>query len=246
VESLETILAAHRAYLLGWNTGGESKPELITYRSGVPHPPLNGVLRAAGLDPAEALAEAQDRLAGVPWVWWLGPDSDVRDGLFALGATRIGTLPIMAVDIDRATPVETPPRLTIGTAEDLEAFVRAYAAPWESRRAVEMAIERERVFDSGAAGDGTVIRLAGYLDGRVAGTSVLWLSHGMASIYFVSTRPELRRRGIGAAMTRAALDVAREHGARTAALGATEMGESVYHRLGFRTVGAFDLIVSET
>jgi len=126
---METILAAHRAYLLGWDTAGESKPDLLIYRSGVPHLPLNGVLRAVGQDPAEALAEARERLAGVPWVWWLGPDSDVQDGLLALGATRIGTLPIMAVDIDRAAAVETPAGLTIDKAEDLEAFVRAYAAP---------------------------------------------------------------------------------------------------------------------
>lgn len=134
----------------------------------------------------------------------------------------------------------TPAGLHIAEATDLDAFVGAYARvsgiPAEGAAA---AIEREKAF----AGDGTVIRLAGRLDdGRIVGTAVAWLSHGLLTLYFVGTQPEQRRRGIGAAMTRAALDLAAGRGVRTAALTSTPVGEPVYRRLGFRTVGTFRLL----
>lgn len=107
----------------------------------------------------------------------------------------------------------------------MPAYARVSGIPAEG---VAATIEREKAF----AGDGTVIRLVGRLDGgRVAGTAVAWLSHGLVTLYFVGTQPEQRRRGIGAAMTGAALNLARERGVRTAAPTSSPVGEP--DRLGF-------------
>ncbi|MEU7914697.1 GNAT family N-acetyltransferase [Microbispora bryophytorum] len=242
MELLEASLAAHRAYLLGWNTGPSGSPDLPIYRSEVPHAPLNGVLRVGGRAPREALAEARHRLDGVPRIWWAGPDSDAgtADALLSLGAVRLARMPIMTLAIDKAASAPTPPWLQITETTDMFEFVSAYArVSGISPDGVAVAIERERAF----SGDGTVIRLAGRLnDGQIVGTAVAWLSHDLLTLYFVGTQPEHRRRGIGAAMTRAALDLARERGIRTAALTSTAAGESVYHGMGFRTVGTFDLM----
>ncbi|GII58038.1 acetyltransferase [Planotetraspora thailandica] len=242
MESLDTVLAAHRSYLLGWNTGTAGSPDLPTYRSEVPHAPLNGVLRVRGCTPQDALAEARRRLDGLPRIWWVGPDSDsgTAQGLLSLGAVRLARMPIMTMAIDQVASAPTPAGLHITEATDLAEFVGAYARvsgiPPEG---VATAIDREKAF----SGDGTVIKLAGRLDdGQIAGTAVAWLSHGLLTLYFIGTRPEHRRRGIGAAMTRAALDLARDRGIRTAALTATPSGEPVYHRMGFRAVDAFDLM----
>ncbi|SNS48188.1 Acetyltransferase (GNAT) family protein [Streptosporangium subroseum] len=242
MESLETSLAAHRAYLLGWNIGASGGPDLPIYRSEVPHAPLNGVLRVGGCAPQEALAEARHRLDGVPRIWWVGPDSDAgtADALLSLGAVLLARMPIMTVAIDKAASAPTPPGLHITETTDLLEFVPAYArVSGISPDGVAVAIERERAF----SGDGTVIRLAGRLDdGQIVGTAVAWLSHDLLTLYFIGTQPEHRRHGIGAAMTRAALDLARERGIRTAALTSTAAGESVYRSIGFRTVDAFDLM----
>ncbi|MCG5468027.1 GNAT family N-acetyltransferase [Micromonospora sp. LAH09] len=242
MESLDTVLAAHRAYLLGWNIGVTGGPDLPTYRSDVPHATLNGVLRVAGRTPPDALLEARRRLHGVPRVWWVGPDSDTgtADGLVALGATEVARLPIMTMAIGEAAEVPTPAGLHVTETTDLASFVPAYARvsgiPAEG---VAATIEREKAF----TGDGTVIRLVGRLDdGRVAGTAVAWLSHGLVTLYFVGTQPEQRRRGIGAAMTGAVLDLARERGVRTAALTSSPVGEPVYRRLGFQPVGEFRVL----
>jgi ribosomal protein S18 acetylase RimI-like enzyme len=142
--------------------------------------------------------------------------------------------------IDKAASAPTPPGLRITETTDLLEFVPAYArVSGISPDGVAVAIERERAF----SGDGTVIRLAGRLDdGQIVGTAVAWLSHDLLTLYFIGTQPEHRRHGIGTAMTRAALDLARERGIRTAALTSTPAGESVYHGIGFRTVDTFDLM----
>jgi hypothetical protein len=58
-----------------------------------------------------------------------------------------------------------------------------------------------------------------------------------AEIFFVNTEPAWRRRGIGQAMTLAALRTAAGMGATSGMLHATEDGVSVYKRLGFEPVG---------
>jgi ribosomal protein S18 acetylase RimI-like enzyme len=58
-----------------------------------------------------------------------------------------------------------------------------------------------------------------------------------ANISFVATRPEARRRGSAASVTRRALRDARDAGFVTASLQATSMAESMYARVGFRPIG---------
>ncbi|GAA0463262.1 acetyltransferase [Paractinoplanes deccanensis] len=226
-------MAANRAYLSRW--GAETGDRPLTYRSGVPHPTLNGVIRVCGLTAAEAYEKARPRLAGVPWVWWAGPDSDpgIADGLVALGARELGRLPIMAVE----TSEVAPPGLPVEEAADPAEFVAAYAkVSGIPEEGVAAAVERERTFGPDVA------RLVLRRDGRIAGTAEVWFSHGIATLYFVGTQAEHRRRGIGAAVTRAAVRLAHERGVRTVSLTSSPMGEPLYRSLGFRAVGEYRLL----
>lgn len=58
-----------------------------------------------------------------------------------------------------------------------------------------------------------------------------------AGFLFVATVPDARRRGLAALLMRRAVADARRNGAQTASLLATQMGRSLYRRLGFRDLG---------
>jgi GNAT superfamily N-acetyltransferase len=73
-------------------------------------------------------------------------------------------------------------------------------------------------------------------DGTVRGTSGSGAFGAEANVIFVNTDPGWRGRGIGQAMTAAALLAARARGARQACLDATDAGRSIYLRLGFEAV----------
>ena len=73
-------------------------------------------------------------------------------------------------------------------------------------------------------------------DGAVRATSASGTFGTEATVIFVNTDPEWRRRGIGQAMTAAALRAAHDSGARRAGLDASDAGARIYMRLGFETV----------
>jgi ribosomal protein S18 acetylase RimI-like enzyme len=59
----------------------------------------------------------------------------------------------------------------------------------------------------------------------------------VAGIYAVATDEPMRGRGYGRALTLAAMHAGREMGLDTAVLMASELGQPVYRRIGFREVG---------
>jgi len=82
------------------------------------------------------------------------------------------------------------------------------------------------------------IRLFAAVDGNgaVRATSGSGAFGAFATVIFVDTVPGWRGRGIGQAMTAAALRAAEDCGARQACLDASDAGLSIYRRLGFEAV----------
>lgn len=71
----------------------------------------------------------------------------------------------------------------------------------------------------------------------VVGQAIVHLTDEIAGLFNVAVHPRARRRGIGRALTIAAMRVAREAGARGMGLNATPEGLALYERLGFRHIG---------
>jgi GNAT superfamily N-acetyltransferase len=241
IRALAPQLANSRAYWLGWGDTERSDGDLALYRSGIADAQLNGVLRCTDRDLDEALAEARARLDGVPWMWWAGPDSaaDLAERLLARGATEVGTMPVMAVDLDRVTDVAGPPGLTVGDAPDLREWVEAYAPSFGmTPDQVDDVLARE----NGRPDEpGSLVRFEARLDGRIVGTSALLEHAGVAGVYVVTVAVQYRRQGIGAVLTDAALRAGRERGLRVGTLQATRAGRPVYQRMGFEIVTRYRL-----
>lgn len=84
----------------------------------------------------------------------------------------------------------------------------------------------------------------GRLNGKPVATSAVFFARGVAGIYWVSTLEDYRSMGIGSTMTAITMMEAVSQGYRIAILQASEMGESVYKKLGFErlsTIGNYTL-----
>jgi GNAT superfamily N-acetyltransferase len=230
---VENLLANWRAYLLEW--GGEPDDAVI-FRSGLPQPQLNGVVRRDARPVAEILAEARERLDGLPWRWWVGPDepADTGELLRGLGGRRASRAPIMSARVDDLARVPPPDGLTIRETTDLGAWVAAYTSSFGMPREHVAA-----VWDVEATMTGRVTRIEGRIADRIAGTAAVLEAAGVAGIYVVTVAEGYRRRGIGAAMTSAAIDLARHRGLGVVTLQPSPVGEPLYRRLGFTEVAQY-------
>ena len=151
---------------------------------------------------------------------WPTPD------LAGYGFSLMGHPPLMY----RAPGGQAPPLpdgLEIRLVEDgaaLDEFVttliEAYPMPGADRT----------VLRDPALLEAAVRLFVGYLDGRPVGTSGARLGHGLVDVEWVSTRAEVRGRGIGAALTWAATLVEPD---LPAALIASDDGQPVYERMGY-------------
>jgi GNAT superfamily N-acetyltransferase len=85
----------------------------------------------------------------------------------------------------------------------------------------------------------SAVRLFAAIDdnGTVRATSGSGAFGADATVLFVNTEPGWRRRGIGRAMTAAALRAARMSGARRACLDSSDAGATIYLQLGFEIAG---------
>ncbi len=95
---------------------------------------------------------------------------------------------------------------------------------------------------SGLTADNAVALLA-YFDSKPVGIAMTIVSHGVAGIYWVGTLAEARGKGIGEAVTAAAINAGFDLGAEIASLQASPMGEPVYRRMGFETIYEYRLLM---
>ena len=215
---------------LRWVIGGSP----VDYHNCVVHADLEP--GAVGGAVSEVLARF--RAYGRPGTWHVGPSSRpadlgarLRGQGFAGGWSDAG----MAADLGRLPEeAQVPEGLEVARVRDrpgLDAWVRARALDPEGE--AESRWVADMYARLGLGDDSPWRHYVGRLGGRPVATATLLLAAGVAGVYFVLTAPPARRRGIGTAVTLAALREARDLGYRTGVLGASGMGLPVYRRLGF-------------
>lgn len=93
-----------------------------------------------------------------------------------------------------------------------------------------------RLFPESFAADPDVQLFTARLDGRPVGASAAIRTGDVGGIYAVGTLADARRRGVGTAVSWAAVAASRAWGCDTVVLQASEMGHGLYAAMGFRTV----------
>jgi hypothetical protein len=78
-----------------------------------------------------------------------------------------------------------------------------------------------------------LISVVAYRDNQPVSAAQVYLSHGIAGIYWVGTVEAVRGQGLAEVVTRAVGNMAFDRGARLCTLQASPMGEPVYRRMGY-------------
>lgn len=175
-----------------------------------------------------------------PTLWWTGPVStpvDLGARLRAAGLNCQNHLPGMAADLQAIrTEFRRPAGLTIASVEDFSIF-RGQEHPFFG----PVTTERRRNLVEGIS---WMVRqeprrawhFVASLEGVPVGCATVFLGAGVAGLYHVGTVQKARGKGIGKAVTLAALEHARDLGLRTAILHASKDGEGIYRQIGFEEV----------
>jgi GNAT superfamily N-acetyltransferase len=214
-----------------WTIGGSP----IGYHNAVVRATLDG----SHADEVIAASRSMMQRYGVAGSWHVGPSmrpDDLGSRLAALGFEG-GPEPGMAADLSALRDVEVPAGLRISrvaSASELASYEGVLAGgfgegPPEARWVCEM-------YSRIGLNDDSWRHFIGTVDGEAVACATTFFASGVAGLYFVCTSPSHRGRGIGAAISHAALADAHDAGMRVGVLGSSPMGQRVYERLGFREV----------
>lgn len=194
------------------------------------------------------IARADAHFTDRRYVLWIpgSEESTLAASAVSRGFMSLGSIPVMAVDRRIEPPAADGGLLkVVDDAETFREFVEVSLAAYEEvglpRKVGETLFARsESVLESCAC---IVVAYAG---GRPAGgaLSIVNRETGVGGVYWVGTIPGVRRRGIGEAVTRMVTNAAFDQGARSVALEASQAGESVYARIGYRDVGRYARFLS--
>jgi ribosomal protein S18 acetylase RimI-like enzyme len=213
--------------------------------SDLPCPFFNNVFSAVIPKPKvqDVVHDLIDRFLSrnVPCFWWSGPanhDQQVAGILETRGFVKAVEGAAMAIDLS------SRPNFNSGGVEICEVECASQMSDWCSTCTVAFEFEDalsgwwHELFTSIPHGSPSPLRhFLASVDGKPAGTASAFVEDGVVGLASVGVRPEFRRRGIGSAITLAALRTARNQDCRLGALFSSPMAVAMYEGLGFRRHG---------
>ncbi|MFL5736041.1 MAG: GNAT family N-acetyltransferase [Actinomycetota bacterium] len=216
---------------------------LLVALTEVADPQLNvAVVERAPDDPAAALATATEVFSdhgfriGLDLPRARHPDVEraAADLRMIVGVSR----PAMSAMVAELTPPVPPPGVEISrldAEDDLRDMWQIQSTAFGMRPDVARAYLSAELLRT----PGVTCLIAG-LDGRPVASALAMEIDGSVGLFGVATLPDARGRGIGTAITAAAVDRVRDR-CDLAWLQASEDGGRVYRRMGFSTVGDWDV-----
>jgi predicted GNAT family acetyltransferase len=206
----------------------------------IPLPQFNGPwvvedTRTAVAALASAVAEVE--AAGVrAWVQTRSGHGRTQHAAVELGLTHVERIPGMVMLPEDLVEAHADIEIAlVGDADVEEAnmvLVRSFGGPPD-------------VFDQMARAAGRAEEMSWYVarsGGAIVSTGLGFTMDGVTGVFDVATPPELRGRGYGAAVTSQIVRDGFDGGSELAFLQSSELGRTVYRRLGFREVEDYVLL----
>lgn len=166
---------------------------------------------------------------------WLSPAAGhAAEALTAAGIGPAGETPAMAADLDHLVAPEPGAGVTVQRVGD-ERALRAFSRTIVEGTGLPQFEDAWFAFFErlGLAQDDPVQSVLARVDGVPAAGATVSMSDGVAGLYGVATLEAYRRRGLGAMVSKAALDLARDRGYRIGVLQSSGLGLGVYRAMGF-------------
>jgi hypothetical protein len=230
-----------------WQTGARVVEDagalFVVGQSRFPTPYSNAAFPAdVAVSPEGLLARAEEVFTDRRYfVWERGTGGGPLGVLAAArGFTAVGDMPAMVIEEPIAG--DAPAGVEVRAVTDVAGFAEFLRV---SQLAYAEAGLPDRVAASLFARPEVAIASSVLAVGRIGGEAVsaaLSITNGVTGVggvYWVGTVPSGRRRGAADAVTRFVTNAAFEQGACIVSLQASEAGEPVYLRLGYREVGRY-------
>ncbi|HUQ40174.1 MAG TPA: GNAT family N-acetyltransferase [Acidimicrobiales bacterium] len=227
-------------------------PGVVAIDSGTDFPLFNGVLHTdLGGDALAGAVEsvgARFAASGRPWMWWHRPTASPEDlgaRLQALSFTAAGSQPVMVRHGGEPPPAPVVDDLEIRAVTDVAGLdvLLSVLGPAFGLPPVAMEFFRAAFLAVGFGGDAPGRHFVGRIAGEPVGSASVLFHDGIAGIYNIGAVESVRRRGVGAAMTAAAITAGLATGVDVCSLQSSEAGYRVYEALGFSEVCRFDMYV---
>ena len=204
--------------------------------SGLPAGLFNPAFVLEAPDDADATVTAvRDHYAalGLPFVLYFRDETapGLADACAAAGLVEHYQPPLMVMDPIVTAP-DVPPGVEVATVDVLgmDECVAVLSDAFEMPREMGVLALPAAILEN----PGFTAFLA-RVDGAPAATAAVFVSDGLAGIYNVATLPASQGRGLGAAVTWAAVQAGAEAGCTRSILQASGAGAPVYERMGFAT-----------
>ncbi len=214
--------------------------------TGEPHPLGNFILVSDADDlgsTREGTRELMESAIPSAVLFSAEPSAEVVRFLEESGYAGHGSMPAMAVDLDRMVETELMDGYVferVVSSEGLQAWTSALAEGY----GLPMPVAQLFCLDTAEFKDDDRFQLFAVKKGEeMVATSMVSMMDGLAGVYAVSTLAAERGRGLGGHVTASALRASQKFGYRVGVLQSSEDGYPVYQRLGFGDYGGVPMFV---
>jgi GNAT superfamily N-acetyltransferase len=244
IENIEENFFAIGRYWGSLNSSLTQAESIWAMNTGVSISDFNWVWNEEPLtnDNAKSIADIKEiyKKLNLRFWWWIYPRGQSMKTTSLLqdaGLRFLEKVPCMAADLsDLQLKRQISNNITISPVKDKNDLLIWADISFHGFEMPESAREQYGTFVSSfdLGGQAPQKLFLAYFDGKPVATSLLFTHKNTAGIYYVSTLPAYRNKGLGLLITLAAMQAAKESGFKNVILQATPLGAIVYKRAGFK------------